>query len=129
MSTPKPIPKSCKYFLGIHFIVGILFGIIFVFFPDWFYNLIAWTERDSVAIRLLGIAIIALSSGSLIAAFEKTWKEIRAIMEIEVLWLLLGTITLISSHIFLGFPILAVFIDVIMIVFLAGFIVCILIIR
>jgi len=116
-----PISRECKYFLAIHFIIGLIFGLIFLFIPDFIYDLLDWEDRDPVAIRILGVAFIGLSSGSLIAAFEDEWKEIRATMEMEVVFLLLGIITLIFCHIFLEFPITAWFIDVIMIILLAGF--------
>ena len=116
-----PISRECKYFLAIHFFIGLIFGLIFLFIPDFIYDLLDWPDRDPVAIRILGVALIGLSSGSLIAAFENEWKEIRVTMEMEVVFLLIVIITLISCHIFLEFPITAWFIDVIMIILLVGF--------
>ena len=121
MSSTKQLSKACKYFLGIDFLIGLFFGIVFIFFPDFFYAIIAWNQKDDVAIRVLGVAVIALSAGSLIAAFEDYWKEIRAIMEIEVLWLLLALLTVIFSHFLFLFPVQAIFIDIILVILLAGF--------
>jgi hypothetical protein len=128
MSNENEISRACKYFLGIHFVIGVVFGLVFLFIPDLFYNFITYplNRRDPVAIRVLGVALIGLSSGSLIAAFENKWEEIRATLEMEVVFLLIGTIVVIYSHFFLGLPILAVFIDVILIIFLVGFLLFIL---
>jgi hypothetical protein len=121
MSSTQKLSKACKYFLGIDFLIGLFFGIVFIFVPDFFYDIIGWVNRDPVAIRILGVAIIALSAGSLIAAFEDYWKEIRAIMEMEVLWLLLALLTVIFSHFLFSFPVQAIFIDIILVILLAGF--------
>jgi hypothetical protein len=121
MSSSGQLSKACKYFLGIDFLIGLFFGIVFIFFPEFFFTLINWTTADPVSIRVLGVAIISLSAGSLVAAFEDYWKEIRAIMEMEVLWLLLALLTVIFSHILFGFPVQAIFIDIILAILLAGF--------
>ncbi len=117
-----PISRGCKFYLAIDFIIALIFGLIFLFLPEDFLIFINWGFFDPVAMRILGIAIISLGAGSLIAAFEDTWSEVRATMEMEVVWLLFGEITLIISHVFFLFPWEAWFIDVIMIVLLIGFI-------
>ena len=123
------IARECRIFLCIDFIIGLVFGLIFILIPELFLNFINWGSFDPVAMRILGIAIIALGSGSLIASFEDTWKEVRAIIEMEVIWLLFGEIILIVCHLVFFFPWEAWFIDVIMIALLIGFIYCILKLR
>ena len=114
-------PKVVKGLLLIHFFIGLVFTIIFVFIPDLFLSLIGWpiSVPDQPALfgyRMLGIAIFGLSLSSLLIIQKDEYKEINVIMVMECLWLAFAIIMMLIGHFLFELPLTALFIDIILIV-------------
>ncbi|MFX1275674.1 MAG: hypothetical protein ACFFBP_07045 [Promethearchaeota archaeon] len=76
-----------------HAIVGAVFGIIFIFFAD-FYVPLLWPTTDTITLRVLGAAIIGFGFGSIIAWKRVDWEKVRIIIEVEMLWLTIAIIVM-----------------------------------
>lgn len=112
----EKIVKWLKLTFLIHFFIGILFGIIYMIFPDFFFTLIGWTYNDPVATRVLGAAMTGFAISSLLAWRETDWLKVKIIVQMEMVWLVLGTVMLFISA-FIFFP--PIFIWFIIALFLA----------
>lgn len=112
----EKIVKWLKLTFLIHFFVGILFGIIYMIFPDFFFIIIGWTYNDPVITRVLGAAMIGFAMSSLLAWRETDWLKVKIIVQMEMVWLALGTIMLFISAFSYYTPI---FIWVVIAIFLA----------
>ena len=112
----EKITKWLKLTFLIHFFVAILFGIIYMLFPDFFFVLIAWPYKDPVITRILGAAMIGFAMSSLLAWRETDWLKVKIIVQMEMVWLALGTIMLFISA-FIYFP--SIFIWFVIALFLA----------
>jgi len=124
---PEEVSKECKIFLFVDSVIGIIIGFFILLIPGPVLDLLNWTYCDDVTIRVLGAVTIGFSSAPFIASLSKDlkWKEVRTTMEMEVVLLIFGILTIILSHIILKLPItvLAVLFDVIMIMLLVSFLV------
>jgi len=114
-------PKVVKWFLLIHFFIGLAFTLIFVFIPDLFLSFIGWpisVPNDQPALfgyRILGVAILGLSSSSLLIFQKDEYPEIIVIMVMECIWFAIAFSMMLTGHILFGLPLTALFIDIILI--------------
>ncbi len=122
-------PTVVKWFLLIHFFIGLVFTCIFVFIPDLFLSFIGWpisVPDDQSALfgyRMLGIAILGLSSSSLLIINKDEYKDIFVIMEMECIWFAIALIMMLVGHLLLELPLTALFIDIILIALFLTFLI------
>lgn len=117
----EKISKWLKLTFLIHFFIGIIFGIIYMIFPDFFFSLIVWTYNDPVATRLLGAALTGFAVSSLLAWRETDWIKVKLIVQVEMAWLVLGNVMLfISAFVFFP-PIFIWFVIALFLAFLIAF--------
>ena len=76
--------KSSKATFLIHAIVSVLFGAPLLLAPGRFLGLFDWAPIDPLTSRLLGSALLALGWGSYRSWRSTTWKDISAIVEMEI---------------------------------------------
>jgi hypothetical protein len=100
----KQISTGLKNLFLIHFIFGTLFGVIFLFFPLIYGNIINWNVRDPGAFRLIGAAMIGISFTSLLAFRNPVWEKVRIIAVLEIVWPGLGALATVWAILFEGFP-------------------------
>jgi uncharacterized membrane protein YfcA len=86
------IPKGLQWMFLIHFFVGAFFGVGFLFFHQMIFDAVNWIYSDQAIIRLLGGALIAISTSSLLAWREKELDRVKIVMEMELVWLVLAVV-------------------------------------
>lgn len=64
----KKISPGLKYLFLVHMIVGGIFGLIFLLFPEIWGNLIGWPVKEPVICRLFAAAIWGLTASSWFAS-------------------------------------------------------------
>ncbi len=77
----------------IHIIIGLVFGIGYLLVPDLLYPMFGMTFADPSA-RAFGAMIIALTVGSILALMTKEWDRVRILVEVELIFTLLGPIVM-----------------------------------
>jgi hypothetical protein len=89
----EEILKFTKLTFIIHFILGLIFTIIF-WIPDITGDLFvdSYTPEVGAVTMMLGAAFVGLTIGSLLGIFAKEWKEIRIVTLIEAFWLVASLI-------------------------------------
>lgn len=78
----------------IHIIIGLVFGLGFLLVPDLLYPIFEMTFVDPNT-RAFGAMILAFTIGSILALMTKEWVRVKILVEIEIVWTLVGSIVMI----------------------------------
>ena len=106
----------------IHFFVGIIFGLIYLIFLEFYNTLVGWTYDDPIAGRVLGAALIGFGVASLLAWRETEWVKVKIIVQMEIVWLTIAVVAQFWAA-FTLFPPIVIWVNIgLMIVFLVAFI-------
>jgi len=81
------ISKSLKYVLLIHFVLGIIIGVVFLFFPEEYCALFGIAINDHGVYRLIGAASLALGFSSYLAYKNGQWDTVKLFVQMELIWL------------------------------------------
>ena len=91
--------KYLKGLFAVHAVVGLVFGVPLLLAPGRTLDLFNWAPQDPLISRLLGAALIALALGS-IRGFRASDKPlIKTIIEMDLVFCVLGAIGL-ARHLF-----------------------------
>ena len=118
----KEIITGLKATFLIHFIVGLILGIIFLLFPIELGTLMGMSIMEPETWRLLGAAIMGFTISSIFAAREKEWEKVKILVEAEIVWTILGTIVIGYWLIFASGPVLGWLFFIILTAFAVAFI-------
>ncbi|MHA2397446.1 MAG: hypothetical protein ACXADU_00985 [Promethearchaeota archaeon] len=91
----KELSKWLKIVLLVHFILGIILGIIFLFIPEFYCTLVGVVLMDHGMLRLIGAASIALGMGSFLAYRSNDWDKAKIIVQLELIWLIFAIVAMI----------------------------------
>ncbi len=100
----KQILPGLKTAFLAHFIVGTIFGIIYLLIPEAWGNLIGWPIKEAMPYRLIGAAILGFASSSWLAYNETAWERVKIVVEMEIVWTVLGTLVMLGGLFFAGLP-------------------------
>lgn len=81
------LSKSLKIVLLIHFALGIILGIIFLFIPEIYCSLVGFPMIDSGSLRIIGAASLALGVSSFLAFRSDDWEKTKPFIIMEFIWL------------------------------------------
>ena len=114
------ISKGLKYVLLVHFVLGIIIGVIFLFFPKSYCALFGIVITDHGVYRLVGAASIALGFSSYLAYKNSQWDTVKLFIQMDLVWLIGANIGMIW-WLFTGIPLLSWVIEVMFISFTVAF--------
>jgi hypothetical protein len=100
----KQILPGLRTTFLIHLILGAIFGILYLLIPEGWGNLIGWPMTDATPYRLIGAAILAFSTSSWLAYNETAWDRVRIVVEMEIVWTILGTLVMLGGLFFAALP-------------------------
>ena len=92
----NPIPNSLKNWFIIHLIIDIIFAIPLIFFPDWILHLFGLAVGDTAMTRLVGAALIGISSASFFT-HNKTKESYDILLTLKLIWSSCAVIGLLLS--------------------------------
>lgn len=116
----KEISTGLRYILLVHFILGIIIGIVFLLFPEQYCLLFGIVINDHGMYRLIGAASLALGFSSCLAYQNKDWDVVKLFVQMELVWLVGANIGMIWWLATTG-PIMAWVIEIMFILFLVAF--------
>ena len=90
----KELLKGLEIVFLIHFITGLILGIIFFFIPDAYCKLVGVTMTDYGVLRLLGAASLALGGSSFLAYRSKDWEKAKLVVQTDLIWLVSASVGL-----------------------------------
>jgi hypothetical protein len=82
----------------VHIIIGFIFGLGFLLIPDFIAPMFGLSFNDPT-IRAFGAMILAMTIGSILCLMTKDWARVKVVVEIELIWTVVGAIA-IAYHIF-----------------------------
>ena len=100
----KPIRPGLKTIFLFHWIIALVFGLVFFIYPALWTNLAGIKIEGNELYRMLGAAMLALSVSSWLAFRAKMWESVRILVITEIVWTILATIVLLYYIIKWGFP-------------------------
>ncbi len=100
----KQISRGLKITFLVHLIVGAIFGLIYLLIPEVWGNLIGWPVADPMADRLIGAAVLGFATSSWLAYRETAWEKVKIVVQMEIVWTILGTLVILWGLIFAGVP-------------------------
>jgi len=115
------IGNLAKYVFLLAFIVDLIFGVWYFISPESWTALTDWpTELASG--RMLGVAIIMLAVGSIMAYRATSWEQVELYVMMEIVWNLLGVIGMIWNYATMTLPVAGWFMTGLLAVFLLLFV-------
>jgi hypothetical protein len=103
----KKIASGLKTTFLVHLIVGAIFGLVYLLIPDWFGNLVGWPVKDPFVYRLLGAALLGITSTSWFAYKATAWESVKIVVQMEIIWTILGTLVTLGGIFMVGLPVMA----------------------
>jgi len=91
----KELLKGLEIVFLVHFIVGLVLGIIFLFIPETYCILVGITMTDYGILRLVGAASLALGGSSFLAYRSKDWEKAKLLVQMDFIWLVSAIVGLI----------------------------------
>lgn len=88
----EEISKLLNLTFLVHFFVAIIFGLVYLFLLDFYVDITGWPYKDPIAGRTLGAVFIGLAMASLLCWRETEWKKVKIVVQLEMIWLIIGTI-------------------------------------
>ena len=116
----KEISTGLRYILLVHFILGIIIGVVFLFFPEQYCLLFGIVINDNGMYRLIGAASLALGFSSYLAYKKNDWDVVKLFVQMELVWLVganIGMIWWLATNA----PIMTWVIEIMFIFFLVAF--------
>lgn len=96
--------KSLKYTFLIHGVVALVYGALILAMPGRFLGFFGWAPIDPLISRLLGAAMLALAWSSFRGWQATERKRVDILIEMEVIFTVLGSLGLLRHLVFPGFP-------------------------
>ena len=96
-------PRLRTLFL-VHFIVAGVFGLIYLLIPETWGNLISWPIQEPAIYRLVGAAVLGFAASSWFAYRATGWEKVKIVVQMEIVWTVLGTLVLLWGLLFASLP-------------------------
>ncbi len=100
------VPRGLRVTFLVHVIVASVFGLVFMMIPEVYAALTGLPVLDwamSIA-RMLGAAQLGLAVSSWLAYKETQFERVKIVVQMEVVWSILGTLVAAYGVVFGGFP-------------------------
>ncbi len=89
----RSISKGLKITFLLHAIQGFFTGVILLFIPIIFGDLVSWNMADA-AYRIVGAAVLGCALSSLLSYNAELWRDVKIVVEAKVAWMSLAAIVI-----------------------------------
>ncbi|MBY9014353.1 MAG: hypothetical protein KGD68_01545 [Candidatus Lokiarchaeota archaeon] len=113
----EEISKLLKIGFLVHFFVSAIFGLIFLVVVESYVIITSWPYLDPVTGRILGAVFIGLAVASLLAWRETKWAHVKIIVQMEIVWLAIGTVVHIWAGIMFPVPLIIIWLQTALLIF------------
>jgi hypothetical protein len=100
----KQIPKGLKITFLVHFITAGIFGAGFLLIPEMLTEMVGARAMEPSTFRLVGAAMLAFAASSWLAYRQPVWEKVKIVVQIEIVWTVLGVLATLWGLIFEGLP-------------------------
>jgi len=88
----------------VHAVLATLFGLAYLLMPNVWGNLIGVPMQEPQWYRAIGAAILGFATSSWLSYTETAWEKVKIVVQMEIVWTILGTLVTLWGLIFAGFP-------------------------
>jgi len=85
------ISNISKYIFLLHFIVALVFGLVWFLVPEYWNTLTDWPDEIAAG-RIVGMATIMVAVGCILAYRATSWDQIEILVIMELIYNILGAI-------------------------------------
>jgi hypothetical protein len=103
----KEVKQGLKVTFLVHFVVALIFGLVYLLIPQTYAAAIGWPEIDTDLARVLGAALLGFATSSILAYRETAWEKVIIVVRMEIVWTVLGALATIWGLLFGGLPAIA----------------------
>jgi hypothetical protein len=100
----KQISTGLKVTFLVHFILGVIIGLLYLLVPEWWSNLSGWPTKDVTAERLIGAAFLGFTASSWWAYREAIVEKVKIVVKMEIVWTILASLVILWGLLFEGAP-------------------------
>jgi hypothetical protein len=120
----EEVSKLLKLLFLIHFFVAVIFGLLFTVLIELYVGVVGWPLYDQAPVtgRVLGAVFLGLAAASLLSWRESKWESVKIVVQMEIVWLIIGSaVQIFAVFAFPGLPFM-IFIQIgILLFFLVAF--------
>jgi len=100
----KQISKGLKITFLVHFIMAVIFGAGFLLIPEMVTGMLGARAMEPSTFRLVGAAMLAFGTSSWLAYRQTLWDRVKIVVQVEIVWTLLGVLAMLWGLTFEGLP-------------------------
>jgi hypothetical protein len=100
----KQIPYGLKVTFLVHFVLAVIFGAGFLLIPEMLTGMLGARTLEPSTFRLVGAAMLAFGASSWLAYRQPVWERVKIVVQIEIVWTVLGTLATLWGLVFEGLP-------------------------
>ena len=100
----KQIPSGLKITFLVHVVMAGVFGLVFLLVPEMFGGMMGAPILEPSTFRLVGAALIAFAASSWFAYRETVWERVKIVVQIEIVWTILGVLATLYGLVYEGLP-------------------------
>ncbi|MHA2020753.1 MAG: hypothetical protein ACW96N_03500 [Candidatus Thorarchaeota archaeon] len=90
-------PSFLKYTFLIHIIIALVYGIMFLFLPMVYIDLVVWPFADLAAARMIGALFLGYGIAAFFGYKAETWEKVEILVLANLVWIILALFGLIWS--------------------------------
>ena len=98
------IPSGLKTTFLVHFIVALVFGLLFLLVPQVWATMGGYQITEPTMYRLVGAAILAFGASSWLGYRETAYERVKIVVATEIVWTVLATLVMVYALLFASFP-------------------------
>ena len=98
------ISSGLKTLFLVHFGVGLVFGLLYLFIPAVVLGLAGMTAPDTLPYRTIGAAVLAFTASSWYCYQAAEWEKVKIVVVAEIVWTVLNVLVGLFAVAFAGAP-------------------------
>jgi len=100
----KQIPNGLRGTFLVHLVVAAIFGVGFLLIPGTLTEMLGARTMEPSTFRLVGAALLAFAASSWLAYRQPVWGKVKIVVQIEIVWTVLGVLATLWGLMFEGLP-------------------------
>jgi len=100
----RQLSSGLKMTFLIHFIVGVIFGLIYLLAPEALGRLVGWPVQEVPPYRLIGAAMLGFAASSWLSYKATNWETVKIVVQMEIVWTILGALVMLWGLLFAALP-------------------------
>ena len=98
------ISSGLRTLFLVHFVVGLVFGLLYLFIPGILMGWFGMPVPDELPYRIIGAAVLAFTASSWYCYQAAEWERVKIVVLAEIVWTVLNTLVGLYGVLFAGTP-------------------------